>query len=374
MFYFLLFAVTTILFYLAQICEKRWSGGYYLLSFLGVFLLAFVAGCRDNSIGTDIHVYGLKTFNVARGTDSFWEGYEAISYCSEPIYYSIVYVAQLLSSKFGFALFLQSFILFSFVSSGIRNIAGKKYFAVGMLVFNLYYYSMSFNLMRQCVAIAFLMWSYRYFQDRKPYALLLCAVLGFFFHKSSSVAYLTLFVAYWLTGLETSNQKKILKICALGSVAFVLLFGALLSMVTSTIPILRKYDAYGENSLFGSTLSKLDILLRLGMLVVTVLMLHLKKCDEKKGLLLVFFLILDVSFQFLGIYAYYTTRISYYVFALDVPLFINLFSQSRMTKGTRTLGLTCMVAYISTYCINEYFIKGVNETYPYQSDFLGIHW
>lgn len=370
MFYFLLFAVTTILFYLAQICGKRWSGGYYLLSFLGVFMLAFVAGCRDNSIGTDIHVYGLKTFNVARGTDSFWEGYEIVKGYSELGYYLINYLSVLLSSKYGLVLFLQSFILYILVCCGVRNIAGSQNLAVGMLVFNLYYYSMTLNLMRQCVAIAFVMWSFRFFMERKPFKLLLCAIICFFLHKSSVVAFLVFFIAYWITNLDYRKQRIVIIVCALSSIGGILLFGELLSMVAEAIPIFSKFNAYGVNSRFTALLSKIDIFVRAGMLVTTVLLVHFRKCDEKKGLLLSFFLIVDLATQFLGIYAYFATRIGYYFFAINIPMLLNVLLNSKLTRGTKTVSLACLIAYFSIYCIKIYIIGGANETYPYQSEIL----
>lgn len=372
MFYFLLFAVTTILFYLAQICGKRWSGGYYLLSFLAIFLLAFVAGCRDNSIGTDIHVYGLKTFNVARGTDDFWSGYERVKGYSELGYYSINYVSQSFSSKYGVVLFLQSFIMYSWVFGGVKSVAGEDNVAVGMLVYNLYFYSLSLNLMRQCLAIAFVLWSFRFFKERRPYSLLLCAVICFFLHKSSVVAYVIMFVAYYMTTLELQRQKVMLFICSFGAVCGVVLFGTLLSMITSAIPAFKKYDAYGLNTIFGSSISTMDLIIRGLMLGVAVVLGHSKRSDKRICNLLTFFLVVDIAAQFLGIYAFFTTRIGYYAFAIEIPLLLEIISQSRISIGTKLLGRICIIVLFAIYCVRMYYVKGDCQTYPFTSEVLGV--
>ena len=70
MIYLILFFITSILFYAAQQLKDTSKVAFYVLSYLAIFLLALVAGCRDNTIGYDIRVYGEYTFNSASQSTS----------------------------------------------------------------------------------------------------------------------------------------------------------------------------------------------------------------------------------------------------------------------------------------------------------------
>lgn len=372
--YLVLFAFTTIIFKVAQACYCRhWVGWFYAISSVAIFSLAVIAGCRDNTIGTDIHVYALRTFEAAKHSESLIGGYKSVKGISEFGYYLLNYISSIISAKFGVSLFFQSLLITSLVFFGVKDIVGVKHIALGMLLFNLYFYSLTLNLMRQGIAIAFVFWSYRFFQERKLHLLLLCAIIGYYLHKTSVIAYVIILALYWITSKDIKHQKRWLIISATISVLGVVLFGAILTYITQRVPLFEKYSAYGANSAFGSALSTLDIILRLGIFTACLYLLQRRLCESRKCLVILFFLIVDIAAQLLGVYAFFTTRIGYYFFACEIILFSSLISNSNgVSSRTKSLANFALITFLTVYCIRMYYVKGDCATYPYTSDFLGI--
>ena len=108
--YILLFTFSTILFFLAQKVISRSVLFFYILSFTAIFTLSFVAGVRDNCIGTDVAVYGIRVYHAASSEYDFWRAYDSVSSVSELFYFVINYVSALIYDKLGLSLFMQMLI------------------------------------------------------------------------------------------------------------------------------------------------------------------------------------------------------------------------------------------------------------------------
>lgn len=370
MFYLTLFALTTILFYFAQKSYERSRIMFYVLSYAAILLIAFVAGARDESIGTDVRVYGISTFERAQKAENFGDDVEVFGWIDSG-YYAINYLAASLGGGLGAALFLQSLIMTTLVFNGMKTYMATAPLWLTMLLYNLYFYSPTLNMMRQGIAMAILLWSLRFFEARQFKKFLVCAVVCFFFHKTSVLAYLTMFAIYWVAGKDEQAQKKYLLWAAIASATVVALLGAIMAYLATLSSELDRFNAY-TSGFFEPSVSTLDVLFRGGAIAAILWLSSKGVVFSSRKYIACLVLIIDLAMQFLGLYSFYATRMSYYFFACAIPMIVSVLSESRLSKGSLTIVKTCLVAFFCYYCIRFYYVDGNNETYPYSSELLGF--
>ena len=368
MLYLIIFALYAIVLYVAQKMYGKWPFAFWGLVYVVIFTASFLMGARDNNVGTDIGVYGYDTWRTARSyMGDFWEGNNHVR--REPIFFAINYLAAFFSGKFGVALFLIQFVMMALQAHALKRYMDIVPLWLSTLFFNLYFFNLNLNLMCQGVACAFFLWSLKFYETREFMKLLLCAVVCFFIHKSSSVAYFILFGFAFIVGRPVEKQPRLLILLALACVGAIGLYIVILDYLTSTIPVLGQYAAYGVG-VFESSVSTLDVLMRFLLIAYAIMAVRLKVLDARLALFAMPFFIVDLAIQFLGAYAYFATRIGYYFFVYEVPLTLVLLAKTRMTARSRYIVTTCLLIFFTYYCIRFNFVRGDGETYPYSSEYL----
>lgn len=374
MFYFLLFSISAILLFFAQKSYAKWPAVFWLLCYIDIFLLAFVAGARDYTIGTDVKVYGLQTWQTAKAyLGNFLEGSEHTR--REILFFAIDYLAAMVSDSYSFALFMLSFVMQALALHALKRYMDRVPLFLLMTVVTLYFYVLTLNMMAQGLAAFFLLWSLRYFEGRKFVPFLICIVVSFFIHHSSAIAGFVFLCLYWILGRDESKWSKYLIAACVASVFVAIVFVAVLRLLASLFPVMGQFLAYGKaGGSFKSSLSLFDLMLRLAIIFFVVLCKVRKVVGSDKRLFyfLSFLLVVDCVSQFLGLYTFYAIRIGYYFSIVEFPLFLVFVSDLKATKGSKSLICLSFVAYLCLYCWMCYFKFGWNEAYPYTSDFLGI--
>lgn len=372
MFYLTLFALTAILFFLAEKSYERSRIMFYTLSYAAILLLAFVAGARDETVGTDILVYGLQTYKTALSADSFLDK-ASISGWIEPGYFAIDYITAKAGGGLGVALFLQSFIMTAFVFHGMKQYMATVPLWLSMVLYELYFYNLTLNLMRQGIALAILLWSLRFFEARQTKKLILSSILCFLFHKTSILAYAAIFAMYWASGKSEQFQKRFMFVVIAAGVAVVAFFAIALSYLSTISPTLEHFSAYGGIvGTYKSSVSTLDVLFRLFAAVGILWMSSTGLLASKQRYVVCMFFIADIAMQLLGLYTYFATRMGYYFFICEMPLLLSMLAQAKVSRKTLALANTCIVVFFCYYCIRFNFVQGNNETYPYSSETLNI--
>ncbi len=372
MLYLTLFAFTTILFFLAQSSYQRSRPMFYVLSFIAITALSFIAGARDNSIGTDINIYGTLVFKAAATDLSFWKAYDAVSHVSELFYFALNWVCARINDNYGLSLFVQMFVQSSFVFFAMKRYMDRAPLWLTMLIYQLLFYNLTLNLMRQGLAIAFVFWSVRFIEDKRIWPFLLCAFLSFFFHKTGVVAEIILLVVYWAIKRGPRTQKLLL-LCSVGAgVLGVYMFYAAIEYISMAVPEFKHFLYYADGSKFKAGLSTMDLLIRLMFLIIVVFFYRNEVVCTSHVNMILFILIADVAALILGIYAYFATRFAYYFIIIEIPYVIMLIGSKKLSAGTRYLVTSAIVMFMIYYCVRFNYVARNNETYPYKSEFLSI--
>ena len=192
--------------------KNKEQGGRYALNAVGYCLIAclvpvFLATFRHVSVGTD--------------TGSVYHPYYYMPYCvfGEP--YSGTEVGFYLVLKIGYALFCGfPGVLFtiSLITTGLSFYAlfsltdGKFCFLAIAYVLAFWYFD-SFNIMRQALAGAIVLFGWRYLRLGEPILFTLCVFISAFFHNSALFA----LVGVWFYFVQ---DKKLLYFCTLAVFPF----------------------------------------------------------------------------------------------------------------------------------------------------------
>ena len=204
--YLIGFALSAALIALAQ---KRRTWVFVLLSVLALLIPCLIAALRAQHIGTDTMVYAKPMTEAAIVADGWGDYYGSYWYQVwrnmyvrdfEPGFTALVYVVAKLFRNLSSVLFvLQALTVVPIYLALCRD---RKQFPVwlGMLVYYLLFFNSTLNMMRQWVAMAFLILAMTRLLDKKMVStgiLTLCACL---FHTSALIA-VPIYAVYWVVWL-----------------------------------------------------------------------------------------------------------------------------------------------------------------------------
>ena len=117
--YLMCFVISTICIYCG---EKAYNKSFkYASFFFGVMILAVVAGCRDQVVGTDVMVYGVRFYNLAHSSVSIKDLFQRLTISGEASDYAFHLLNFALTRAFKdyhIGLFAYSFLTFSFFLKG----------------------------------------------------------------------------------------------------------------------------------------------------------------------------------------------------------------------------------------------------------------
>lgn len=375
MFYLTLFAITAILFFFAQKSYERSHIVFYALSYSAILLLAFFAGVRDNSIGADIGVYGLQTFTNAQYSDSVSDAFG--DSWVEPGYYIINFIAAHTVGAIGFSFFLQSLIIHALAFHGMKFFMKTVPLWIGMLIFVVTFYNHSLNLMRQMIAVAFLLWSTQYLVARDFKKLLLCAIFAaVFLHKTVVVAYAAYFLIYYIMGKEEPQQKKLIVLMVIVGAVALAAFVAILSYLVTAVPYFQQYEAYGGATMhtkgWAPALSKRDMIYQGGLLFIALFLIRKGYNQMEQRYLVVLIILITTGAQMLGLFTFFATRMAYYFIAAEVPIFIDFIRRSRVSQPVSASLCSVILMFNLYVTVRNFFYFNWGSTYPYSSDVLGF--
>lgn len=370
MIYLILFFITSILFYAAQQLKDTSKVAFYVLSYLAIFLLALVAGCRDNTIGTDVTVYEDRTFNLANHsgspiTDAFGDLGGV-----EPFFYILNYIASLFGDL-GTALFLIMFVQTLFVFYGMKFYMDRAPLWMLMLAYDFLFYNTTLNIMRQGIAVAFMLFSYQYVEKRKLIKLLLMAILSFFWHKTGAVAFIMLFGIYFISWRSESTQKKLFFILIPSCIFAIASLSIIMKSLVEAIPIMNRFSDYTEG-VFKAKLSASQIGAKLFLAGLALFMYLNKTATQRQLYIFLILIIFDLSSRFLGLYAFFATRFAYYFEIIEIPLLFEMMNSNKIKRNTRLVLSNLILLYFGLTYLRYFLYLGEHLTYPYVSRVYNI--
>lgn len=379
MIYLLVFTLSIISTYLAQrtVSQKL---GFYIFSAIAILLPSLLAGFRDSGIGTDTLIYA----------DDVWE---KITYCDDWKTFVALYVAQGFSDiELGYLLvnfivylaggdlhtlyFTTNFIVVLFFYLAAYDNRKKASMWLIMAFFFLSYYNISLNLIRQSIAIAISVYSFKYLEQHKWWKYILWQVIIL---SSHNTAFLNLLIIpiYFIPQIKNIKKKRRLIILFLSGIAIMFLsMDWLLSFIVSLGILPNKYLMYSSID-SSSVVAKTQTVSYIGILLLLwFITTKIKEPDAHKRLRVYLFGKIASLLLFLtSIVSKHAARVAFYISPLvDCIFFPRALFLLKQRSSKWYLQSVCMsILLLLAVWYWLIIIRGDTETYPYKSTILNIN-
>ena len=194
--YLITFLASAVFFYSeSRINRERYK---IILIVFGLLLPCFLAGTRAETIGVDTAGYAQPMFSLAVQSDSYqeyvnseWSRSWLVRSPSdiEVGFTLMVYVIAKISGSLQLLLGITQALTVVPIYICLRKQA-KGYEWLGMLAYYFLFYNMTLNMMRQWIAISFLLLGYAYLIGNKPLVTFILGLCAVFFHKTALIGLL----------------------------------------------------------------------------------------------------------------------------------------------------------------------------------------
>lgn len=332
----------------------------------GLLIPALLAGLRDYTIGNDVLLYGNYWFERAISYTSFWDYIEkAMEYSIGPGYALINYLSSMISKDAHFFYFIYALLQMIVLYFAVKDYDKEISIPFAFFVYFFTYYNSSLNILRQIMAILFVLLSYKYVFDRKLFKFLICILLGASFHTSAIVG----IVLYPLNWAIHNELKKIWRsVVVVVSMILIVTWEYVLNYILELgIVSFNRYTHYLADGIGGGRI------IRLAFWSVIACAYYCNRRKIKKiapdfqllGFCILFSLLSSIANFYAGAWL---IRVMYYFDCASV-ISIPLIAKTIPVKGgVGKLKMNYIVAglFIYVYWLIVYVIRNGAATFPYQ--------
>lgn len=330
---------------------------------LTVCWLAFFAGARALSVGTDTLVYGVPAAQVA-ATSSFLDFYNGYYSDWAPLI-KIFYwaVANATHSSFWVLFWIQAAIGAPALYA-INRDAGKLA-PLGVFTYVIMFYPMGFNMMRQMIAMGFMIIAFHYAYERKLPLFLVWLLIGCGFHASLLVTVIIYPIVCFVQDVHLSAGMRIAVV-----VAFSVMFCLLFSVGIDAFSSIGFYSNYFTDARLNEGGSIRPFAISTLLVGVLAIMAWLQGADflEHRGLSLSTFaiVVLGLSLLLLTLLSRYLYRVGI-MFIYFLPLLTTQLAGSIEQHNRRYVLLFVIIAVAMTlwWSFDFYVVQGNHQVIPY---------
>ena len=326
----------------------------YLAASLTVLIPALFAGFRYQ-IGTDYLAY-VAVFNKIK---------TGISTRMEPGYYLLNKVTALLGGNVQVVFFLISLIMMVFIYLSLKNYSKHLSVGLGILVFMLTFYQPSFNIVRQITAIAIILYSLKYIEQKMFIKYLLCILVAASFHLTAIVMLPFYFIS---SVLQWENKFYLVILILLVFIAAINYNKILIPIIKILVPPDKTYRYMSYMQKHGSVEGNLLLaFLKYLPYIATSLYVILKEKEKTRKKLGIYFsvfllgIVLRYTIYFASDYAY---RMAYNLLITQVIVIPYVYRQfMNENKKIISFGLIAVVVFLWWH---SFVYTGYHQTVPYQ--------
>ncbi|UJL45811.1 EpsG family protein [Virgibacillus sp. NKC19-16] len=280
---------------------------------------------------------------------------------TEYLFLGINKIVGYLGLDFQFVLFITSFITTLFIYLALKRYKASLNIGIGMFVYMMMYYQISFNAIQQIAAMAILLFSIHYINERKFIKFTLLVVIAVGFHETAILFY-PLYFLHFLYGTSKHTLLKVLSFS--GLIVLMINFSAVLFPIASSIDSLSYY----ANSYLDSDREfelGLGILFRTLPFIIAGIIFR-KDIKSNKDMIFIFNVVIIGCISLLTSYGSvnFTERISYY-FLSSLIIFVPFIYRLSAIKKKRYIGFLVIFSVIGLWFM-DFIYLGRNETIPYE--------
>ena len=360
--------------------QKKRLSVFLIFSALALLIPCLIAGLRNQHVGTDVMVYvkpltssAITSQNLKEFFNCYWfQEWRNLYAVDYDIGFSLVvyFVAKLTHSLPAVLFSIQALMVVPVYIALARN-RDKMPIWIGMAIYLLLFFNSTLNMMRQWIAMAFLLLAFQMLLEKRSFWVGILTFVAFLFHSTAVVA-IPVYLIYWLLWVPRKHclQQGNLQVGIPTVLSVLIFFVSILAILN--LPLVIKLVSMVGFSQFNNYLQGGQISLMVGQIILRLpLFLLLILCwkDMKARWTMVPFfltmLFLDLVAAHLVSVDVNTLRISHY-FSLYSLLWVPAAIGSCPSKGKRVLLTVMIICYGLFYWYYTYVMQMRHETYPYQ--------
>ncbi len=364
-FYFAIAAAAALLMYAAERCEAHGNKAFALILYFGIALLfSHFAGARAITVGTDTAGYALNSYYAIKynGIDYFWCSSEYADFFS-PLFKALCIISVSLAHTFYGYLFAIELLTVIPVILACRKMLGRWSW-MGILVFSVLFYPMSFNMMRQMIAMGFLLLAFIEASERKPASYCVYTVVACLFHSSSIVGLLIYPLVAFARGGGRQGGFKLAFVCMAGMV-FVLLAPSVIKYLPGD-----HYQNYlsGEHAISGGLrMPAMTAVLTMSLAAFGLIFIRKRKLSAVQSELLIemaVVVIFGVVCLMLSLFSFYLYRIGFFFLYVSI-LLLPLLCSSINDRNSGLFMAAIVIIFICAWAFDYYAIQSSHGVIPY---------
>lgn len=336
------------------------------MAIIAIFVLALIAGLRDQSIGLDVTTYDIYLFPRVQSYTSFLE---VTSHHSLEIGYELLaYFSAKINGDLHFFHFITSLITISGIYYFSKKNLNGNYVTLSMFIFFCLYYNNTFNIMRQWIAISIFAASVHLLFEKKYLIYIFFSLLAVLFH-SSAIVFIVFLLIYIF--LNSNKNSKVRVAIIIGIVVFVVLyFNQLINVFAKFGFVSLKYIEY--NNTTGNSSIIAQVISRISVIILGIILYNRLDKDDNNNHFIFSLLIIDLLLGCMSVVIGDGARISLYFGVWQcvfIPRCLSVLKK-QFSKNQLLILYFVIIAYYSAYWFYCIPIRNFGETYPYISDII----
>lgn len=356
--YYIVFLIS-IIFFGVVIKYRKFKFNGVIIS---VLLLAIMAGFRDYSIGTDVKVYALYAFANVRKYSSILDLIFHYNMDVEIGYAILAYIVGIFTDNPHFFLFIVGLLNYTLIAKAIYDNKDSISPRLAWMCFLFLFFSDTFNIMRQTIALAIVLYGMKYVREKKYKNMVIVLIIAILFHKTAIIGGIVYYLFIYLT-LNTNYSLNKTMIISCITLFFTISLPYIIPRLISFGILPNVYSRYLDFNTLGFAI-KPFVLRIIPIIIILIFRKELKKDNEFQFLLLM--LVIDMltynlvtinpTFERLSLYFGYFKIYIYAKFGCE-KIIIN--------KNNRILLTTFFIFYCLLIFEYQVVLNGANEIYPY---------
>ncbi len=349
--YISIFAISSLT---SLIIMKKSTYRKIILFGIVLFLPVLIATMREG-IGTDYYSYKWYYQQTINGLNMTF---------MEPLFKILNYLSYWLFGDYKGVLFLSSLITYSFILAGLIKLKSDFSIALGLWIFYCYYFSASFNVVRQMIAVSIIFFALTLLNEKKYKQYILYVVIASMFHISAIIA-----IFFILIKTTTRKNVKLSIVTVFCLSVFIVFFGSdILNLLPDFIKI--QYNSYIRNTDKMINLLYFMDIVPIFLIVAVPILIYIgyyRKSDKYDlyctiGICVLPFLILGYNIS-------YFQRVLYYIDIIQIVTVPLLIRQIRVIKQRFFIAFLVIV-FFGFYFWYSTVYKGSNGIIPYTSSWI----
>lgn len=326
-----------------------------LIFFSSMIIPIIVSGLR-NGVGVDYYNY-INVYN--RVTQNYTGIIHAISESRyEPGWIALNFIVEYLFDDVKYIFITSALLTWLFAFKAIYDNRERISDGIAVLILLCTLYNVSFNIIRQVLAVSVIMLSIKPLIDKRFWKFALTVLFASTFHLTA----LIFLPSYWIIN-SRSKYSRLFKniVVPLSFIGLVLFIKPILTFISG----FDIFSTYGNYDLEFSVLYKRDIILRIPVVILILINLRKLKLSNNPIYKLSMLFIIGIILSVLGSYAPYINRVSMY-FDVTQVFIISAIVKAQTNKIEKFLYTYLIVIYYISWFTFLFIYLGLHGTIPYQ--------